>query len=93
MVLSIVVVAGLALGALALIARPFLAPEPSRGLPGPEAGRAEIEDALARSLDAINEIAFDHEAGNLSDEDFAELDAQERARALALLRRTDDLEK
>jgi len=34
---------------------------------------------------------MDHRAGNLSDEDFAELDAAERARAVELMRRADEL--
>jgi len=49
------------------------------------------EDDLSRSLDAIREIEMDHRAGNLSDADFAELDREERARAVELLRRRDAL--
>ncbi len=46
-------------------------------------------EALDRSLDAIREIEFDHATGHLSDEDFAQLDSEERARALSIMRRRD----
>jgi hypothetical protein len=49
------------------------------------------EDDLLRSLDAIREIDMDHRAGNLSDADFAELDREERARAVELMHRRDAL--
>ena len=58
--------------------------------PSADATRA-IEEDLERSLAAIREIEMDHRAGNLSDEDFAELDRAERARAVELMRRRDDL--
>ena len=51
----------------------------------------EVEAALTRSLSAIREIEFDHKAGTLTDEDFAALDADERARAVELIRRRDAL--
>lgn len=58
-----------------------------------EAAAAEdagaLEEAIARSLAAIREIEADHRAGHLSDADFAELDAAERARAASLIRRRD----
>lgn len=50
-----------------------------------------VDEELARSLAAIREIELDHRAGNLSDEDFAELDRDERARAVELMRRRDAL--
>lgn len=50
-----------------------------------------VEEELQRSLDAIREIEMDHRAGNLSDEDFAALDRDERARAVELMRRRDSL--
>ena len=58
--------------------------------PGADARRA-LEEDLERSLAAIREIEMDHRAGNLSDEDFAELDRAERARAVELMRRRDEL--
>jgi hypothetical protein len=58
--------------------------------PRDEARRA-VEEDLERSLAAIREIEMDHRAGNLSDEDFAALDRAERARAVELMRRRDEL--
>jgi len=90
MALVIIVISAMALGTIVLMAWPLLEPR------GEAARRAshtrkehELEDALNRSLDAINEIDFDHRAGHLSDDDFRELDGDERARALELLRRKD----
>lgn len=51
--------------------------------------RRAVEEELRQSLDAIREIEMDHRAGNLSDEDFAALDRDERARAVELMRRRD----
>lgn len=48
-----------------------------------------LQDGIDQSLRAIREIEFDHRSGNLSDTDFAELDAGERARAAELLRQRD----
>jgi flagellar motility protein MotE (MotC chaperone) len=56
----------------------------------PDADRQELQDEIDRSLRAIREIDQDHRAGDLSDDDFAALDAEERARAAELLRRRDD---
>ncbi len=50
-----------------------------------------IDEDLQRALAAIREIDMDHRAGNLSDDDFAALDAAERARAVDLMRRADEL--
>jgi hypothetical protein len=55
------------------------------------AARRAVEEDLQRALEAIREIDMDHRAGNLSDEDFAALDAVERARAVELMRRADEL--
>jgi uncharacterized membrane protein len=56
-----------------------------------EERRRDLREALDRSLAAIREIDFDHRSGHLSDEDFAALDAAERARAVALIRELDEL--
>ncbi len=53
--------------------------------------RGAIDEDLQRALAAIREIDMDHRAGNLSDDDFAALDAAERARAVDLMRRADEL--
>ena len=91
MVIEIIIVAALALGTIVLIGRPLLAPRGAGGAGREDPRRREVQDALDRSLDAIDEISFDHRAGHLSDDDFAALDADERARALELLRRRDEL--
>jgi len=86
-VLGLVSLAVVALIAWPLVARPAAA-EPAA--PGDDE-RRQIEEDLERSLAAIGEIAQDHRAGNLSDEDFAALDRDERARAVELMRRRDAL--
>ena len=48
-----------------------------------------VAEDLERTLDSIKEIAFDHASGHLSDEDFSALDADERSRAIELLRERD----
>jgi hypothetical protein len=89
---GVVVVAAVALAAVALVAWPLVQrpPDESPGEPADQARRA-IDEDLQRSLEAVREIEMDHRAGNLSDEDFAALDAAERARALELMRRSDEL--
>ncbi len=56
-----------------------------------DAERRTIEDELHQSLTAIKEIAFDRDSGHLSEADFTALDADERARAIELMRRRDRL--
>jgi hypothetical protein len=51
-----------------------------------------VDDDLQRTLAAIKEIEFDHASGHLSDEDFSTLDADERAKAIELLRARDAIE-
>ena len=81
-----------ALALVAVVSWPLIAHRPGSRPDDPlgEARRALDED-LVRSLEAIREIDMDHRAGNLSDGDFAALDAAERARAVALMRRADAL--
>jgi hypothetical protein len=62
-------------------------PDEHPGSAGHELQR--VEEDLERTLDSIKEIAFDHASGHLSDEDFSALDADERARAIELLRERD----
>lgn len=89
---GLVALVALALAAATLIAWPALAGP--RGEPGDDAaeGMEEARDRedLERSLAALREIAFDHASGNLSDEDFSQLDGIERAKAVALMRRIDE---
>jgi hypothetical protein len=70
-----------------LVVRPHLAAP----APGGDEERRQVEEELERSLAAIREIAQDHRAGHLSDEDFAALDRDERAPAVELMRRRDAL--
>lgn len=78
--------------ALAILAGTFIAWPVLSGATGQVVDRAAVDpldEALDRSLDAIREIEFDHATGHLSDDDFAALDAEERGRALELMRRRD----
>jgi hypothetical protein len=63
-------------------------------VPDPELSPAgqqlkQVDDDLERTLASIKEIEFDHASGHLSDEDFSTLDADERAKAIELLRERD----
>lgn len=91
-VIVLVAVVGLALA----IAWPLLSAPPATAdtAATADAGADEvrqIQDELDRSLQSITEIAFDRASGHLSDEDFQALDADERARAVELMRRRDAL--
>ena len=93
MIVAIVLLSIVALAAVAVVAWPFLresGPDPQAT--GDDPARRELQDDIERSMRAIREIEFDHRAGNLSDEDFQELDRAERARAAELLRRRDESE-
>jgi hypothetical protein len=88
----VVVLAFVAVGVL--IAWPALhGPEPDAqaAAGATQEERRQVEEDLERTLAAIKEIEFDRASGHLSDEDFRALDADERARAVELLRRRDDL--
>lgn len=86
------VLAVVALGAVALVLWPLVHRPPDEAPVDPvELARRAIDEDLQRSLEAVREIEMDHRAGNLSDADFAALDAAERARALELMRRADEL--
>jgi hypothetical protein len=86
------ILAAVALVVVAALAWPLIARRDDRA-PSEEGGEAlrAVEEDLARSLAAIREIEMDHRAGNLSDEDFGDLDRAERARAVELMRRRDEL--
>jgi hypothetical protein len=91
---AVLLVVLLGVGLVALVAWPLLARsgagDGSVASPA-DIERQRVEEDLDRALTAIREIEFDHRAGNLSDEDFAALDREERARAVELIRRRDAL--
>ena len=88
-VIALVVVACAALAVV--VAWPLLrqVPEVEEDPADRDAERRSVEDELHQSLAAIKEIAFDRDSGHLSESDFAALDADERARAIELMRRRD----
>lgn len=91
MIAAVLLVALVALAVVAAIAWPLVgARGDSAADPELDADRQELQDEIDRSLRAIREIDMDHRAGDLSDDDFAALDAEERARAAELLHRRDD---
>ena len=92
MLIGALIAAAVALAIVVAVAWPLLAGG-EEAAPEDPAGdaRRELDEQLQRSVEAIREIEMDHRAGNLSDEDFAALDRAERARAVELMRRADDL--
>jgi hypothetical protein len=90
---AVVVLAVVTLAIVTAVAWPLLVRRPDD--PPPDAAqeaRAAIDEDLQRSLEAIREIDMDHRAGNLSDDDFAQLDAAERAKAVELMHRADGID-
>lgn len=79
--------------AAAVIAWPVVRGErlPDPAVTTAEQERRRVDDDLERTLSSIKEIAFDHASGHLSDEDFSTLDADERAKAIELMRERDRL--
>ena len=93
MIAGAIVLAVVALVVVAAVAWPLLARRSDDPPVDPAvAARAAIDEDLQRSLEAIREIEMDHRAGNLSDDDFAQLDAAERAKAVELMNRADALD-
>jgi hypothetical protein len=89
---GVLIVAIAALAVVAAVAWPLVRADADAPVADPAAEeRRDVDERLAMSLEAIREIDMDHRAGNLSDEDFADLDAAERARAVELMRRADAL--
>jgi hypothetical protein len=79
--------------AAAVIAWPIVRGDavPDRHGTAAERERQRVADDLDRTLASIKEIAFDHASGHLSDDDFSTLDADERAKAIELMRQRDRL--
>lgn len=86
-----VIAVALALGVGIAVAWPLLRRSDSVADAGSADRLERLEDQLEASLRAIREIEQDHLAGGLSDEDFETLNRDERARAVALMRRIDSL--
>ncbi len=84
----------IALPALAFVAWPFLAGG-SRGrrfLALPPDAREQLIEQKHSVLRALNELDFEHQAGHVSDEDYAELRARYEADAATVLTELDKLE-
>lgn len=91
--MALVVLGCVGLVVAVAVAWPFLTAEDLSGAHSPRADdRREVEESLARALAAIREIEQDRRAGSLTEEDFVALERDERARAVALLRRRDQLD-
>lgn len=92
--LQLVLIAALVLPALALVLWPLRrrpAEAPTRAeRPGDER-RLELEEEKAAIYRALKELDFDHEAGHLSDDDFAGLRDRYEARAAVLITELDAL--
>ncbi len=94
MIVGATVLAVVTLAVVIAVAWPLLVRRADDAPVDPAVGaRAAIDEDLQRSLEAIREIEMDHRAGNLSDDDFTQLDAAERARAVELMHRADDLDE
>lgn len=93
MIAGAIVLAVVSLVVVAAVAWPLLVRRADQPPVDPRpAARAAIDEDLQRSLEAIREIEMDHRAGNLSDDDFNQLDAAERARAVELMNRADAID-
>jgi hypothetical protein len=88
---ALLVGALLAIGAVVLVAAPFLrepAPADDR-LVAPDAAqrrRLALAEERDRALAALKELEFDHRTGKVSDEDYRELVVDLRRRAAETLR-------
>jgi len=89
-----IAIAAIGLPALAVVLWPLLR-SGSGGTAGPSAAppdrRLELAEEKASTYRALNELAFDHEAGSLSDDDFQALRDRYEGRAADLLTKLDAL--
>ncbi len=86
--LPAILVAVLALLLVLALARPLVARAESSPAPAAEEV-SEIDAQVAGALAEIEEIEFDRASGHLSEEDFSELAADAKKRAVELIRRRD----
>ncbi len=92
--LSLVLGVGLAVGAVVLVALPFLREPVARDdrLDAPTADeslRLGLSEERDRALAALKELEFDHRTGKVGDEDYRELLGPLRREAAAALRAID----
>ena len=94
MVVVVLVSVAIFVAAASVIAWPVVRGDqvPDAGPSGAAEERTRVDDDLQRTLASIKEIEFDHASGHLSDEDFSTLNADERAKAVELLRARDAIE-
>lgn len=80
----------LALIVVAAIAWPLLAPQtPTANVAPSDPEATALEDEIAATIQAIKDLEFDRDAGNIDDSDFERLNLAERGRLARLLRRRD----
>ena len=89
-----IAIVAILLPALAIVLWPLLRGA-AGGTAAPQAAtpdrRLELAEEKASTYRALNELAFDHEAGSLSDDDFHALRDRYEARAADLLTKLDAL--
>lgn len=88
---GVVIGAILAIGAIVLVALPFLRdPVPADdALLAPDDERLRLVEERDRALAALKELEFDHRTGKIADGDYRELVAPLRQEAAAALRALD----
>jgi hypothetical protein len=96
MTTALVVAAGLAVLAVALVAAPFLRDPDGRDdvLERRDAlddRRLELSEERDRALLALRELEFDHRTGKISDDDYRALVGDYRRRAAAALRALESM--
>lgn len=87
------VVLGLGVPALVFALWPLLARRPGAGtfLPVPPDAREQLTERKRQALRALRELMFEHDAGHVSDDDYAELRARYEAEAAEVLAELDRL--
>jgi tetratricopeptide (TPR) repeat protein len=87
------VVVALGLPALAFVLWPLLRPSPTAGrfLPVPPDAREQLLERKRQLLRALREIEFEHDAGHVSDQDYADLRARYEVDTAEVLTELDRL--